>query len=265
MFTSGIFDRAEKTSDPVETPAHRAVARAAASQSIVLLRNEGSLLPLERDKVHRIAVIGPNAAVNRMAGGNYTVAARYSAPPIEALRTAFGQQVVIAATSPEDAARADVAIVFVGTGTTTEAETHDRTSLSLPDGQDELIEAVARANPHTIVVVIAGAPVVMGRWINEVPAVLDAWFPGEEGGNAIADVLSGAVNPSGRLPITFPAGSRTSPGETRDCIPAIGTSTMNQSSRFSHSALDFPIRSLSTAIWLSCRNRLRPASLSRSV
>jgi beta-glucosidase len=204
LFSSGVFDRERKIATEIESPAHRAIARAAAGESIVLLKNEGSLLPLDRNKLHRIAVFGPNAAVNRMAGGNYTVAARYSDPPLDALRAMFGSR-ISTAISPKDAANADVAIVFVGTGALTEAENLDRTSLNLPVLQNELVADVAKANPRTIVVVIAGAPIAMDKWINEVPAVLDAWFPGEEGGHAIADVLTGVVNPSGRLPITFPA------------------------------------------------------------
>jgi len=204
MFASGVFDREPKVTSKVETPAHRAVARDAAAQSIVILKNDGDLLPLDRNKLHRIAVFGPNADVNRMASGSYTVAARYSEPPLDALRAIFGAQVVTAATSPADAAHADASIVFVGTGAHTEAETVDRASLNLPTGQDELIEAVSRANPRTIVVVIAGYPIAMDKWISRVPAILDAWFPGEEGGHAITDILTGAVNPSGRLPIAFP-------------------------------------------------------------
>ncbi len=204
MFASGVFDRDGKASGEAETPAQRAVARTAATESIVLLKNEGGLLPLDRQRIHSIAVFGPNAAVNRMAGGNYTVAARYSASPLAALRELFGSAIVTPGSLLE-ASKADVAIVLVGTGAATEAESIDRASLELPRGQDELIEAVARANPRTVVVVIAGYPVAMDRWIAKVPAVLDAWFPGEEGGHAIADVMTGVVDPSGRLPIAFPA------------------------------------------------------------
>jgi beta-glucosidase len=204
MFSSGAFDRDAKRSAEIETPAHRAIARDAAAQSIVLLKNENALLPLDPKRIRRIAVIGPNAALNRIPGSRYNVAARYSDPPLDALRAIFGSRLFVAA-SPADTANADAAIVFAGTGAKTEAETLDRTSLDLPPGQNELIAAVAKANHNTIVVLIAGYPVATGGWIHEVPALLDAWFPGEEGGHAIADALTGAVNPSGRLPITFPA------------------------------------------------------------
>ncbi len=204
MFASGVFDREAKTPGELETPEHRAVARTAAAESIVLLKNEDNLLPLDRQKIRTLAVFGPNAAVNRMAGGSYTVTARYSAPPLEALREVFGGAGIIVPNAPVEASKADAAIVFVGTGATSEGESIDRISHDLPAGQSELIDAVARANPHTIVVVIAGYPVTMNKWIRQVPVVLDAWFPGEEGGHAIADVLTGAVNPAGRLPMTFP-------------------------------------------------------------
>jgi beta-glucosidase len=202
LFASGVFDRDVKVKSDIEAPAHRAIARTAAAQSIVLLKNQGGLLPFDPANIS-LAVIGPNAAVNRMASGSYTVAARYSDPPFAALRAIFGSRVTMAA-SPAETAKADAAIVFVGTGAATEGETPDRASSDLPAGQNELIEAVARANKHTIVVIVAGSPIATDKWIGDVPAVLDAWFPGEEGGPAIADVLTGAVNPSGHLPIAFP-------------------------------------------------------------
>ncbi len=204
MFSSGAFDRDAKRSSEIETPAHRAIARDAAAQSIVLLKNENALLPLDVNKIRRIAVIGPNAALNRIPGATYTVQARYSDPPLDALRAIFGSRLFVAA-NPADTANADAAIVFAGTGAKTEAETLNRTSLDLPPGQNELIAAVAKANHNTVVVLIAGYAVATSGWLRDVPALLDAWFPGEEGGHAIADVLTGAVNPSGRLPIAFSA------------------------------------------------------------
>ncbi len=104
-----------------------------------------------------------------------------------------------------DAARkSDVAILFVGTSSYYETEGRDRDNLDLPEGQDELIKQVAKANKKTIVVMITGAPVTMNSWINLVPGLVQAWFGGDEAGNAIADVLLGRHDPSGRLPMTFP-------------------------------------------------------------
>ena len=102
------------------------------------------------------------------------------------------------------AADADVAIVVVGTNEEVECEGFDRDSLALPGRQDELVRRVAAANPRTVVVVNAGAPVLM-PWAGDVPAVLLTWFPGQEAGNALADVLLGAAEPGGRLPTTWPA------------------------------------------------------------
>src|SRR6185312_14255011 len=191
----------------LETVAHRTVARVAADQSIVLLKNDGGILPLPAGRIRTIAIFGPNAQANRMAGGSYTVNAHYGPTPFDAVRLYFGTGVTLAA-SPADAAKSDIAIVFAGTGEETESEGRDRPSINLPAGQDELIAAVARANPKTIVVITSGSAVAMGKWAAKVPAILQAWFPGEEGSNAIADILSGAVNPTGRLPITIPASAK---------------------------------------------------------
>ncbi len=113
------------------------------------------------------------------------------------------------------AAHADVAIVFA---TKWESEGYDSGGLALPQGQDELIAAIAKANRNTIVVLETGNPVTM-PWLGDVKAVVEAWFPGQKGGDAIADVLSGAVNPSGRLPITFPASLDQNP---RPQLPGLG-------------------------------------------
>jgi beta-glucosidase len=101
------------------------------------------------------------------------------------------------------AGSADAAVVIVGLNADWETEGHDRASLELPGRQVELIEKVAAANPRTIVVVNAGAPIDMG-WIDRVPAALFAWYPGQEAGHALADLVFGDANPSGRLPTTFP-------------------------------------------------------------
>jgi beta-glucosidase len=108
------------------------------------------------------------------------------------------------------AAGADVAVVVVGTGPAQESEGFDRATLALPDGQDELVRRVAAANPRTVVVVNAGSPVAL-PWRDEVAAVLVTWFPGQEAGHALADVLLGLREPGGRLPTTWPATGTESP------------------------------------------------------
>ena len=228
LFLSGQFDRADTSSGTIDTPAQRAVARHAAAESIVLLENAGDLLPLDAGKIKSIAVIGPNAAVARTGGGGSSLVRSISpVAPLEGIKERAGDKVRVeyalgAGIPGEDpkndtaetreqllkeavtlATKADVSILFVGDSPKVESESFDRKTLDLPEGQDELIQAVAKANHNTIVVFSAGAPVNVSRWVKSVPAVLDAWFGGEEGGHAIADVLFGDVNPSGKLPFSY--------------------------------------------------------------
>jgi beta-glucosidase len=226
LFITGFFDRIDPLEKkPVDTFEQRAVARAAAVQSIVLLKNTGNLLPLDVKKVRSIALIGPNAEINRLAGGSSApVSPDYSWKPADGIRerTAGSLQVSYALGVPMEgesapgapeallkaatdlAARSDVAIVFAGFSAALEGTSTARKSLSLPAGQDALIQAVARANRNTIVVINAGSPVALDPWLPQVPTVLQAWYPGQEGGHAIADVVFGDANPSGKLPVTFP-------------------------------------------------------------
>jgi beta-glucosidase len=134
------------------------------------------------------------------------------------------------AASPEMIERAvraarqvDVAIVIAGTNHSRNFDTEgsDRKDLKLPYNQDELIRRVVEANPRTIVVLISGGAVEMDRWVDRVPAIVQAWYPGMEGGNAIAGVLFGDVNPSGKLPCTFPKRLEDSPAHALDAYPGV--------------------------------------------
>jgi beta-glucosidase len=220
---------------PIDYDADAKVARASASEGIVLLKNDGAL-PLAKSG-KSIIVIGGYAGTGVMSGGGSSQviprggAAAVSpiqlhwivhkpigelimpSPPYQALQDALpgvsltwdaGNDTPAAAAR---AARADIAVVFA---TKWETEGRDSGDLSLTEGQDQLIEAVAKANPNTIVVLETGNPVLM-PWLDEVRAVVEAWYPGQKGGDAIADVLTGAVDPSGRLPITFPATEAQNP------------------------------------------------------
>ena len=213
MFANGLFDHPKPGGGQVDTPAQRAVARKAADEGIVLLKNMGGLLPLLPEKVHSIAVIGPNANVARTGGGgSSSVRTSHAITPLDAIRERAGSSITVSSIeSPADAAKADVALVFVGDSPEVEREGWDRASMDLPAGQDDLVAAVLHANPRTVVVLNVGAPVSIEKWIDQTPAVVNAWFPGEEGGHAIADVLFGDVNPSGRLPVTFPKRLEDSP------------------------------------------------------
>jgi beta-glucosidase len=229
--------RSEST---IDYAAHARVVRDTAAQGIVLLKNEG-VLPLAQT-TRTIAVIGGHADVGVLSGAGSSQVTPYGgastlipvggsgmmgmfarqlfmpSSPLKALQAAMpaskleydsGYFVDGAAAM---AARADVAIVFA---TQWFSEGFDAGSTQLPEGQNELIARVARANPNTIVVLETGNPVSM-PWLNSVKAVVEAWYPGQEGGAAIADVLTGAVNPSGRLPITFPVDEQQNP---RPVIP----------------------------------------------
>jgi beta-glucosidase len=232
MFTAGLFDNPHTGGGDVDTPAERAVARTAATESIVLLKNAAGLLPLAAPRIRSVAVIGPNAAVARTGGGGSSlVRPKYVVTPLDGIREAAGARIQVthalgvamegeqSGKSPaqllseaiETARRADAAVVVVGYSPALESEGFDRKSMDLPAGQDELIDAVAAANPRTVVVLVAGAPVAMTKWIEHVPAVLDSWYGGQEAGHAIGDVLFGAANPSGKLPVTFPKRLEDSP------------------------------------------------------
>jgi len=364
MFTFGLFDGPRPVDkDAVECAAHRALAREVAAAGIVLLKNDGGLLPLDRSKIKSIAVIGPNADVARLGGGGSSeVVSTTSVSPLEGIRAKAGTDVTVrfapgcqfpgdcppieseclrpaegsteahgltahyfanrdlsgepvltrvdaavnfdwgsgspAPEVPDDdfsarwtgklipaksgphvlavasddgsrlcvdghmvidnwgehatktvtatltleagreydllleyfeakgsavvrlgwtpphedetapavqaAKESDVAVVFVGLTKQFEGEGMDKQDMDLPGPQAELIAAVRQANPRTVVVLIHGSPVLMESWIEKVPAVLEAWYPGLEGGHAIADVLFGDVNPSGKLPVTLP-------------------------------------------------------------
>lgn len=149
------------------------------------------------------------AAIALEAGRSYRICLRYSQPAAKAIR-AFNIFNVSLREPPPDrshaidaAAQADCAIVFVGAGTTAETEGLDRASMRLSDAQNALVEDVVAANGKTIVVVNTGAPIEM-PWADRAAAILQMWLPGQEGGHALADILTGAVSPSGKLPVTFP-------------------------------------------------------------
>ncbi|MEI4507353.1 glycoside hydrolase family 3 C-terminal domain-containing protein [Sphingopyxis sp. CCNWLW253] len=230
MIGVGAFDvPVPATPQPSPVAANGAVAQRVAETGSVLLRNEGHILPLSGD-VASIAVIGGNADVGVPSGGGSSQVRSIGGAPIErSLDSGDGAwfcRETYHASSPLGALRerlpaadirfdngadaqaaaalaseCDVAIIFA---TQWQTEAVDALTLALPDEQDALIEAVATANSKTIIVLETGGPVLM-PWLERVPAILEAWYPGQRGGEAIARLLLGDVNPSGRLPITFPA------------------------------------------------------------
>ena len=229
MFAFGAFDN-PPVAKPIDAIADAAVARRVEEAGAVLLENAGGQLPLNASTLHSIAVIGSHADVGVLSGGGSSqvdpiggnavppknirpgLFASMSAPtwdpslPLMAIRAkALAAKVEYDSGTDVGAAAklagaSDVVIVFANQWT---SEGRDVPNLSLPDNQDQLISQVASANAHTIVVLETGGPVSM-PWLNNVSAVLEAWYPGQRGGEAIAGLLFGDVNPSGKLPITFP-------------------------------------------------------------
>jgi len=253
MYAAGIFDH-PVTVQPINASADAATARQIEDQGAVLLKNAGGLLPLNPAAKQSIAVIGSHADVGVLSGGGsaevlpvggaaltlppacppYTplpggaactnaVQIYDPSSPLEAIKAIAPSATVTyndgsdSAAAASLAAASSVAIVFESDW---ESEGMDRVDLSFPSAQDALVAAVAAANPHTIVVLENGGAHLM-PWLASVSAVLEAWYPGQEGGPAIADLLFGATNPCGKLPITFPASVSQLP---RPVIP-IPTST----------------------------------------
>lgn len=223
MMEFGFFDRATKLG-PIAARKNGAEARHFAEEGMVLLKNSGNELPLNPKGLHSIALIGP-FATNAMTGGGGSshVEPLYTVSPIEGIQQRVGSKVKITLNDGKNVAEAvalakasDVAVVMVGDDAT-EGKDH---LLTLSGNHDELIEAVAAANPHTILVLKTGSPILM-PWVGKVPAILEAWYPGEEDGNAVAAVLFGEVNPSGRLPITFPKSLADLPANTPEQYPGV--------------------------------------------
>jgi beta-glucosidase len=219
-FRLGLFERRYNDADSAlrsaDTGRDRETALLVAKRSIVLLKNEHSVLPL-KPSLKSIAIIGPNADLVHQGG--YTPEVFKSITPHQALVDRLGKDVMIhyakgceltgdsiggfaeaiAATN-----NSEMAVLFLGGNSETAKEEMDRADLDLTGKQESLIDALASLGKPIVVVLISGGPVTMTHWIKKVDGILMAWFPGEEGGNAIAQILTGACNPSGHLPITFP-------------------------------------------------------------
>lgn len=237
MFEHGLVDNPPPATPTAINYAENAkVAQRAAEAGIVLLKNESALLPLAAS-AGRIAVIGGHADVGvlsgagssqvRSVGGNVLEIplpgagpfsgllkrSYHASSPLQAIGRRVGADKVrfVSGDDVEAAVKAaqeaDIAVVFADEWRT---EILDQESLNLTPAQERLIQAVAKANPRTVVVLETGGPVVM-PWLSQVGAVMEAWYPGQNGGEAIARVLFGEVNPSGRLPVTFPASSDQPP------------------------------------------------------
>jgi beta-glucosidase len=228
MFRFGLFDRAPSGSPAavVTTARHAAIARDVAAQGTVLLKNDGNVLPVDASTVKSVAVIGDDAStsVQSAGGGSAGVTAPYVVSPLAGITSRAGSGVAVSY-APTDvseavaaAKSADVAVVFASDF---ESEGSDLSGIDLPSAENQVISAVAAANPNTIVVLNTGSAVTM-PWLSQVKGVLEAWYPGQEDGNAIASVLFGDVNPSGHLPVTFPRSLADVPASTTAQWPGTG-------------------------------------------
>ncbi len=243
MFEHGVVDHPVKAEpDKIDFNAHAAVSLKDAQEGMVLLKNSGAVLPLDKS-VKRVAVIGGYADKGVLAGGGSSLVYPaggnavpgmepktwpgpvmvYPSSPLKAIQKRLPSATVSFADGADKAAAAklaqesDVVLLFATQWT---GEAFDVPNLSLPNKQDELIAAVAAANPKTVVVLETGGPVTM-PWLPKVPAVLEAWYPGTSGGEAIASVLFGEVNPSGHLPATFPTSEAQLPRPALDGYPEV--------------------------------------------
>ncbi len=234
--------RRQNWKDVLHDPAHAALALESARKAIVLLKNEGRALPLDRARIKRIAVIGPNAEAMRL-GGYSTPQPKHFVSVLDGIRKAAGGSVEVAyahgcnledASSAEipaavDAARAaDVAVLVLGNSEVCMGENNDRDNLDLPGGQQALVEAVHATGVPMVVVLLNGGPLTI-RWLHDhVPAILEGWYLGQETGTAVADVLFGRVNPGGRLPVSVPLHIGQVPCYYNE-LPASGTHQIFQS------------------------------------
>ena len=235
------------SSGKINTPEHSKTAYDIAAESIVLLKNEKQLLPLNAKTIKSIAVIGDNATRTFHLGGfGAGVKARYEITALAGLKNRLGKSVDIkfaqgysgvikssrrnATAEPKAdstliqqavavAKSAEMTILFIGGNRDYESEGRDRTDLNLPFNEQALVDAVTAVNPNTIIVVVGGAPYDIGKIKKNNHTIVWSWYNGSENGNALADVLTGKVNPSGKMPFTFPASLNDSPAHALNAYP----------------------------------------------
>ena len=249
MYKTHKFDK--RQAGAFSTPAHFATAKKVAEEGIVLLKNTNNILPLNKNTIKSVALIGANATkLQSLGGGSSQVRTRYEISPQAGINnmsagkftitTAEGYTVerdakankTLIDEAVKAASNADVAIVVGGwahgydftkwADNAYDAESRDKPDMDMPFGQNELITAVIKANPKTIVVLMGGGAIDVSQWVDNAPAILQAWYPGSEGGNALAEILFGEVNPSGKLPVTFPKHLNESPAHVMGQYPGDG-------------------------------------------
>ncbi|WP_345950207.1 glycoside hydrolase family 3 C-terminal domain-containing protein [Mucilaginibacter sp. PAMB04274] len=247
MIKTHVIDKQRKKGT-FNTKEHQQTAQKIAEEGIVLLKNQNNILPLA-PAVKSIAVIGFNA--NRpqaLGGGSSQIKALYEVTALDGLKKQAAKGVKITYAqgykiergakadagmiqeAANAAAKADVAIVVGGwthgydynkwADNAYDAEDTDKPDMNMPFGQDELIKAVLKANPKTVVVLLGGGPIDMTQWAQNAPGIIQAWYPGMEGGTALANIIYGKTNPSGKLPMTFPKTLADAPDHKLGEFPA---------------------------------------------
>ncbi|MCK5409584.1 MAG: glycoside hydrolase family 3 C-terminal domain-containing protein, partial [Candidatus Heimdallarchaeota archaeon] len=218
----GMFEKKkELPKGERNTKKHQNLARKMSEEGIVLLKNHRNILPLDINKITKIAILGPNANKKFgkfLYGGAAAVSPPYEITAMQGIEEKCKGKIRIT----KDPANSDYVLLFMGLNHDSpnklmsddtidegiefgnESEKMDRKKLELSESQISLINKTVKINPNTIVVIINGSPVAMDDWLEKIPAVLEVWYPGMEGGRAIAKVIFGDVNPSGKLPMTFP-------------------------------------------------------------
>ena len=220
MMLTGLFDTPEKLPQGSRnTLEHQEIARRVAEEGMVLVKNEDNILPLDIDSFKRISMHGKHMHKKfgrLLKGGSSAVSSPHEVTPLEGLAERVKGKVELVTRDKLKQALTELAIVFVGLdhGRGGDSESADRDSLHLPEKQVRLIKNVAKEHRKTIVCVIAGSPIAMDEWIDDVETVLMCWYGGMEAGHAIANVLFGDVNPSGKLPLTFPKKLSDSPAHS---------------------------------------------------
>ncbi|HEX8328933.1 MAG TPA: glycoside hydrolase family 3 C-terminal domain-containing protein [Hymenobacter sp.] len=255
MYATNMMDGAKRKPGAYNTPEHQATARKVAEEGIVLLKNDG-LLPLKKT-VKTVAVIGANATRETGGGGGSAqVKPKYEITALQGIKDELGTSATvtfapgykIARDQKADpqliaeavaAAKAADVVVYVGGSfhgydyrswgdNAYDAEGVDKPDLQLPFGQDELVQAVLAANPNTVVVLMGGGPIDVSAWAGQARGILEAWYPGMEGGHALANILFGDVNPSGKLPVTFPVKLEDSPAHKLGEYPSTPGNPLKQ-------------------------------------
>ncbi|TCC91782.1 glycosyl hydrolase [Pedobacter frigiditerrae] len=257
MIKTGMLDKSRKAGQ-FATKEHQQTALKVAEEAIVLLKNKDQVLPLNAAKIKNIAVIGTNAMKpNAMGGGSSQVKPTYEITPLMGIQNYVGSKAKVTFAKGYEVAKNAIAnqqliaeavkiattadqVIFVGgwvhgydfskwDDNAYDAEGVDKKDLKLPFGQDELIKSLLKVKPNLVIIMMGGGPVEMNAWIDEAKVVIEGWYPGMEGGNALANVIFGKVNPSGKLPMTFPKKLEDSPAHKLGDYPGVnGTAVYHE-------------------------------------